>query len=109
MQTTRDRRITQAETIAAVTATFYEDSARYAKFYERYRDELGGFPGFWTLCGVAGLAFSKAEGQLRPDWDGEFIGAVDAYVTSIYEAGPHLSDESFLEMAKQAIRNNRGF
>jgi len=104
MATNKDKRINLAENIAAVTAVFHENSTRYEKFYHMYQDDLGGFPGIWHLCGVAGLAFAKAEGQLRPDWDGEWVGAVDSYVDSIYREGPNLSDEKFLELAKQAIR-----
>lgn len=88
------------ESIAAVTAVFMQDD-RYRDFYEEHGEALGGFPGLWTFCGVAGDAFARME--RGTEWDGQYIEAIDLFVDMLYKYGPHTSVQELERTASTAI------
>jgi hypothetical protein len=94
--------IQEAETLAAISAVFHS-SQSYQRFYDLYGEALNGFPGIWNLCARMGMAFIRAEEEIKPDWDGQWIEAVDTFVASIYN-DISLTDEELYMLAKQSIR-----
>lgn len=75
------RNIQLLENISAISAEFHTHKD-FRQFYEKYRDEISGFPGIWRFCVTAGQAFRKAEG--RKD-NFEWIDAIMGYVDNIIQ------------------------
>jgi len=99
--------LADAETIAAVSATFHT-APDYEKFYEKHGETLSGFPGIWGLCAKMGIAFAEAERAIMPEWDGQWIDAIDDYVAAIFEKASTMEDVYFtdaelLQIAKDYI------
>jgi len=99
--------IADAETIAAISAVFHT-SKEYETFYKKFGPELSGFSGIWNLCAKMGMAFVEVEHELLPDWDGQWIDALDDFVNSIYTKAFTMKDVTFIneeliQIAKNSI------
>jgi hypothetical protein len=102
-----------AQNTAAISGTLHRSDG-YDPFYSRYSDQLSGFSGIWTFCGVAGQVFTAVEAELCPnDYDDGWIESIDAYVGFILEKanmGVYQHDiqtEAWLRpLAERAIKDN---
>lgn len=99
--------LADAETIVAVSATFHT-APDYEEFYKKHGDTLSGFPGIWGLCAKMGIALAEAERSIMPDWDGQWIDAIDGFVAAVYAKSSNMEEVSFsdaelLQMAKDSI------
>ncbi len=53
------------ECIAAVSAEFHSRREGYDHFYQRWCDDLAGFPGIWSYCMQLGIALHEAEQRTK--------------------------------------------
>lgn len=66
---------------AALSAEFHTD-ARYAEFYDKYGEHLGGFPGIWST--IADIADVLSAVGARIEWNGDFPSVISALNELIY-------------------------
>jgi hypothetical protein len=98
------------ENVASFSDGFHT-SDKYKAFYDRYSNQLSGFPGIWIMCSFAGYAFGLAERAMRAvgGEDYEWIDAMERYVELVHEkaAAEYVADiqrlDWFFPLAVQAI------
>jgi hypothetical protein len=96
------------ENVAAISADFHTN-ANYDAIYESRGEEIGGFPGFWTLCSDAGIAFTAAQRHLNASYEQfEWIEAVDRFSDRIahelWVGDPIPDTEMLVDLATQSIK-----
>jgi hypothetical protein len=98
------------ETIVAISALFH-GAKEYKAFYAKHGESLNGFPGIWGFVALLSRAFVEAEEELRPNWDGEWIDAMDNFISTIYIKAMKvdqikMSDETLKNYAIKAIKKS---
>ena len=92
--------------VAAVSANFHQ-SALYQEAYKSRGAEVGGFPGFWTLCAEAGVAFTDIMRLNYVSFNGEWLEAIDQFSDRVMHevwSGETIPDYHMLaSFAKNAI------
>lgn len=76
---THDTNVTYGETVAAITAAFYENPAMYDKIYEAAGIRLNGFTGIWRYIAVIAKDFEIEYQENFKLADIDWIGAIDHY------------------------------
>lgn len=95
---TRQERL--LENTAAIAAEMHTGDHRFEKFYARYGERLGGFPGIWSLCVDMGEAFTAAEDT--QDTQDDWIDSIVAFATHIHDNVDRIEELNGPELKKLA-------
>lgn len=77
--TEKEKREGLLENVAAISGEIWSNKSR---FYQRFGEDLSGFPGVWKYTITAAEAFSKAEERFekeigtKPEYSYEYIAAI---------------------------------
>ena len=96
------------ENVSAISAGFHQNT-NYHEIYAQRGEEIGGFPGFWTLCSDAGIAFTAALRSVDATYEQfEWIDAIDRFADRIahelWQNEPIPDNEWLVSLAAQAIK-----
>lgn len=97
--TVYDRRF--AENLSAIAAVFHLDP-RYRKFYAAIAGQAG-FVEIWMYMIDAAEQFRVAELELKAEWDGEWIDAIDMFVDSLLEENRIVTKEELKNLAWDSV------
>lgn len=87
------------ENIAAIAAELHGDK-RYAIFYKRHCDRVGGFPGIYRMCIDAAKVYAKAE--VAAPYKHEWLEAIEAFVSGMFELD-YCSEAELRTLAERCI------
>ena len=99
------------ETLVVVASLFHQDS-RYLEFYNRNSDAVGGFPGIWAYCKLAGDCLFYVEyksitrHRTTEGFEYDWLTAVDDYINAMYAAGVILAGTELASLAEHAVAAN---
>jgi hypothetical protein len=97
-----DRTERLLENVAAISADMHIGSdGRADRFYQRFGQELGGFPGIWSFCVEMGKAFTAAEDthEAGDDW----IDAILGFCKVVIEIDTLPTNKELVALAVKAI------